>query len=71
LNFPNRSISFKFEVQILIDPKLNFPSSKILENMVVNLSKRGTIISIETSSYSEWDSNEKSEKLLGLEFDRI
>jgi hypothetical protein len=34
--------------------------------------KKGTTFSIGTSSYSKWISKEKkSEKLLGLEFDRI
>jgi hypothetical protein len=39
--------------------------------MVVKDLKRGTTLSIETSSYSLWNPNEKTEKLLGLEFNRI
>jgi hypothetical protein len=39
--------------------------------MVVKDLKKGTTFSIETSSYSKWISNEKSEKLLGLKFNRI
>jgi hypothetical protein len=34
--------------------------------MVVKGLKNGTTFSIETSSYLEWISNEKLEKLLGL-----
>jgi hypothetical protein len=33
--------------------------------------KRETIFSIETSPDSKWISNEKSEKLIGLELNRI
>jgi hypothetical protein len=33
--------------------------------------KRGTTFSRETSSDSKWNLNEKSEKLLGLKFNRI
>jgi hypothetical protein len=39
--------------------------------MVVNVLKRGTTLSIGTSSDLEWISNKKSENLLGLEFNRI
>jgi hypothetical protein len=39
--------------------------------MVVKVLKNGTTFSIETSPDSKWILNEKSEKLLGLEFDRI
>jgi hypothetical protein len=38
--------------------------------MVVKDLKKGTTLSIGTSSYSKWISNEKSEKLLGFEFDQ-
>jgi hypothetical protein len=33
--------------------------------------KKGTAFSTETSSNLKWISNEKSEKLIGLEFNRI
>jgi hypothetical protein len=40
-------------------------------NMVLNDLKKGTTFSIGTFSDSKWISNEKLEKLLGLEFNRI
>jgi hypothetical protein len=39
--------------------------------MVVKILKRGTTLSIGTSLDLKWISNEKLEKLLGLEFNRI
>jgi hypothetical protein len=39
--------------------------------MVVKDLKKGTMFFIVSSSDSKWISNEKSEKLLGLEFNRI
>jgi hypothetical protein len=39
--------------------------------MVLKDLKRGTSFSIGTSSYWKWIANEKSDKLLGLEFNRI
>jgi hypothetical protein len=39
--------------------------------MVVKVLKNGTALSVETSPDSKWISNEKSENLLSLEFDRI
>jgi hypothetical protein len=39
--------------------------------MVLKHLKRGTTFSIETSSDLEWISNEKSEKLIGLKFNKI
>jgi hypothetical protein len=49
-------------------PELHFLKKKY---MVVRVLKNGTTFSIETSLDSKWISNAKSEKLLGLEFDRI
>jgi hypothetical protein len=40
-------------------------SKKINKNMVLNLSKRWTTLSIEDSSDLDWISNEKSENSLG------
>jgi hypothetical protein len=51
----------------LTNPNLSFPSSKNLEKI---LGATGTF-SIESSLDSEWISNEKSEKSLGLEFNEI
>jgi hypothetical protein len=39
--------------------------------MVVMDLKKGTTFSIGTSSDLKWISNEKSEKILGMEFNRI
>jgi hypothetical protein len=52
----------------LTNPNLSFPSSKNLEKKI--LGATGTF-SIESSLDSEWISNEKSEKSLGLEFNEI
>jgi hypothetical protein len=39
--------------------------------MVVKDLEKGTTLSVGMSSNSKWISNEKSEKLLGLKFNRI
>jgi hypothetical protein len=46
-------------------------SKNLKYNLVLKISKRGTIFSIETPSDLEGMLNEKSGKSLGLEFDRI
>jgi hypothetical protein len=75
LSFPNRSTSFKFKIQSHSNfdwSKIDLPElQKFGKHMVVNISKRWTTFSIETSSDLEWISNEKFENLLGLEFNRI
>jgi hypothetical protein len=39
--------------------------------MIVKDLQRGRIFAIVTSSYLKWIANEKSEKFLGLEFNKI